>query len=636
MLLMSCQDLSRGFDRDPVFEGLGFELYHGERVGLVGPNGCGKSTLMRLLSGEDQPDVGTVRLHAGARLGVLQQHAEFPAGRTLFEEAKSAFAELTRASEELVEVADQMAQAAGLAEQKQLADRYDRLSETLSRHDAFTLDHKVEEVLSGLGFLAEDFHRDLNTFSGGQQRRALLAKLLLSGPDVFLLDEPSNHLDIDTVQWLENYLVGQPQAMLIVSHDRYFLDKVVTKIFEMHEGKLTSYPGNYKQYVRLREERFEQQSKEYEAQREFIAKQEDYIKRVNYGQLAKQAQSRAKQLDKVERFEKPTKIEAPRMAFGSVMRAGDVVFQAEELTKAFGDNVLFKKLSFAVQRGKRLGIMGPNGCGKTTLLKILLGAEEPTSGEVRRGHLTQLGYLDQQLALLDESKELIQAVWPEPDPDITIQKMRDLLSRFGLSGPIIEEKVATLSGGERSRAALARLVVEGANVLILDEPTNHLDLWACDALEDALMQYEGTTIVVSHDRYFLNRVCDLLVVFHNGYAEVVYGNFDLYQQLKASRDAAEAEGKKKQEAKAAPSASSSPPGKAARRKRKFPYRKAVDLEADIAKQEELIAALEVKLTSPDTYRDANKVRDTGRALEEGKAKLAQLYEHWEEAAELGA
>lgn len=636
MLLLSCSHLSRAFDRGPLFDDVSFELFHGERVGFVGPNGSGKTTLMRILAGQDSADAGNVRLHAGAKAMLLEQHEEFAPGATLFDEAKSAFGELLKAQEEMIRVADQMSHATDPVQQKALAARYERLTELLHHNDAYTLDHKVETVLGGLGFRPEDNEREVRSFSGGQRRRLLLAKLLLASPDVMLLDEPSNHLDIDTVRWLENYLVQQSQAMLIVSHDRYFLNKVVTKIFELHERKITSYPGNYTQYVRLRDERYEQRMREYEAQKEYIEKQEEYIRRVHYGQLAKQAQSRVKALEKIERIDAPTRVEVPRMHFGQVMRAGDVVFEAENLGKAYGEKRLFSDLSFQLQRGKRLGIMGPNGCGKTTLLRILLGDEEPTEGSVKRGHLVQFGYLDQHLKLLDEDKPVIRAVWPQPDPELTEQRMRDLLGRFGLAGKIVDQPVRECSGGERSRAALARLVVEGANVLILDEPTNHLDLWACDALEEAINEFDGTVIVVSHDRYFLNAVSDLLIVMEPGKVEVVYGNYDLYESLRATREAEQSAERKR---KAAPvetdtRLASSAPSKPAKRKRKYPYRKVEDLEKEVMEQEELVAELEGRLASPDIYRDHNLVKETMQDFEDAKERLKTLYEHWEEAVEL--
>jgi ATP-binding cassette subfamily F protein 3 len=630
MLLLSGQNLSRGYDATPLFEQVSFELYAGERVGFVGPNGAGKTTLLKVLAGIDEPESGQVKLHAGARLGLLRQVAEFPPGRTLFQEAKSAFDELLATQREMVQVAEQLAICTDETQRKQLAARFDRLSEQLSAASAYQLDHKVGEVLSGLGFREADYDREVITFSGGQQRRLLLAKMLLSAPDVMLLDEPSNHLDIGTTRWLEDYLVRQPQGMIIVSHDRYFLDKVSTKIFELHSRRITAYPGNYHQYVRLREERFERQLKEWQSQKEFVAKQEDYIRRNGYGQLARQAQSRMKALDKLEAIDRPTRVEGPNIRFDEVRRSGDVVFRAEDLAKRYGDKLLFENLSFDVKRGQRLGIMGPNGCGKTTLLRILLGDEEPTSGTVQRGHLVFPGYLDQHLKLLPEDLPALRAVWPEPDPSLTEQKMRDLLGSFGLHGETVEQPVRELSGGERSRAALAKLTVAGANVLILDEPTNHLDLWACDSLEEALKAFDGTVIVVSHDRYFLNRVADLLVVFADGRTEVVYGNYDTYELLRQAREQATAQ-ERPVSRETKPSAEA--PTKA-RRKRKFPYRKAADVEADIAATEAKITELEAALVSPDIYRDAAKVKQTMADLEAARERLPRLYEHWEEAVEL--
>lgn len=642
MLLLSCTNISRGYGATPLFENVEFEIHAGERVGFVGPNGAGKTTLLRILAGLDEPDSGKVQLHAGARLGLLQQVAEFPVGRTLFDEAKSAFDELLATQRAFEDVAHELAAATDEIQRKQLSAKFDRLSELLRHHDAFELDHKVEGVLAGLGFKESDFTREVNTFSGGQQRRLLLAKLLLSAPDVMLLDEPSNHLDIDTTRWLENYLAQQPEGMLVVSHDRYFLDKVTNKTFELHARKIVSFPGSFKQYVRLRDEKYERELKEYESQREYIEKQEEYIRRVHYGQLAKQAQSRAKTLEKIERLEKPTKVSGPNIAFSEVTRSGDVVFHAENLTKRFGDKVLFENLSFDLPRGKRMGMMGPNGCGKTTLLKILLGEEEPTAGEVQRGHLVFPGYLDQHLGILDPEKSVMRAVWPDDDPQQTEQKMRDLLGSFGLQGEIIEHPVKSLSGGERSRAALAKLTVNGANLLILDEPTNHLDIWACDSLENALKEYEGTCIVVSHDRYFLNRVADLLIVFANGTVEVVYGNYDTYELLRQSRESGERRGvsppsqpRGNQKPESGDRRGATPPSQQPqKRKRKFPYRKVPDLEADIATTEKKIADLEAALQTPEVYRDATRVRDTMADLEKTKDALALLYQHWEEAVEL--
>jgi ATP-binding cassette subfamily F protein 3 len=430
--------------------------------------------------------------------------------------------------------------------------------------------------------------------------------------------------------------------MLIVSHDRYFLDRVVTKVFEMHRNRVNVYPGNFQQYWRLKEERYEQELKAFESQKEYIEKQEEYIRRVHYGQLHKQAASRQKQIDKIERVERPTKIESPHMQFGAVKRSGDVVLRVEGLAKSY-DKVLFRDLTFDLPRGRRLGIMGPNGSGKTTLLRCILGEEKPDAGKVQRGHLVEIGYYDQHLEMLPTDKEAVRAAWPEDDPDAVEQQMRDLLGRFGIQGDQVYQKVSLMSGGEKSRVALARLVAQGVNVLILDEPTNHLDLWACDALEEAMRAYEGTAIVVSHDRYFLNQVCDLLIALDgHGNAELIHGNYDTFEMMRAQKLAAakekeaEKERRQKAAAKAAPThANAVPPASpGGKRKRKFPYRKVAEIEADIAAGETELAGLEEQMASADLYKDGDKVKQTTARFEQLKAEIARLYEHWEEAAEL--
>jgi len=638
MLLLSCSRLARGFDEGPLFRDIGFELLAGDRIGLVGPNGVGKTTLLRLLAGLDQPDDGAVRQHAGARVRLLEQQPTFAAGRSLFDEARTALDELVAAHDDMVRTAEALATATDEEEHKSLAARYDRLNELLRHHDAYNVDHRVEHILEGLGFQAEDYGRSAQTFSGGQLSRLMLAKLLLAAPDVMLLDEPSNHLDMGATRWLENYLVKQPEAMLIVSHDRYFLDKVVTKIFELQTGRLTSYPGNYQAYARLRHERFEHELKTWEAQQEYVDKQEEYIRRVHYGQLHKQAQSRRKALDRLERVERPTLVEGPRMHFGEVRRSGDVVLQADNLSKAY-DTPLFSELSFTLERGRHLGIMGPNGSGKTTLLRVLLGQEAPDSGTVQRGHLVEFGYYDQHLQSLADDLPAIRAAWPLDDPEATEQSMRDLLGRFGLVGDQVYQRVGDLSGGERSRAALARLVALGVNVLVLDEPTNHLDLWARDALEQALLAFEGTVVVVSHDRYFLNRVVDQLIVLEgDGRSQLIHGNYDTYEMMRAQQEAGSDGDGRRKDAKAAKKATAANPGAASgtrqKRKRRFPYRKVEDLETAIAADETHLRELEQLLASSELYRDGERVKETMRDFEDTKSRLQQLYEHWEEAVEL--
>jgi ATP-binding cassette subfamily F protein 3 len=634
MLVLSVQDLTRRLGDRLVVPGLSFELYLGQRVGLVGPNGVGKSTLLHLLAGRDTPDRGEVRLHAGAQIGLLEQQPRFAAERTLFAEAQAALEHWRQAQQELESITEALAQAQDPIEHERLAARYDRLNELLRRHDAYRIDHTVQAVLSGLGFTAADLDRPVLSFSGGQQSRILLAKLLLAGPDVLLLDEPSNHLDVQTTEWLENWLVDQHQAMLIVSHDRTFLNRVATHIWEMDGQRLHCYRGNYDSYVRQRDERRAVQQRTWEAQQEYIAKQEEYIRRVHYGQLARQAQSRRNALEKLERVDRPVILTPPQIAFASERRAGDVLVEAEGLAKCFSpDRLLFSELSFQLRRGERLGIMGPNGCGKSTLLRVILGLEPPSAGQVRLGHQVDVGYFDQHLASLADEQEVLRAAWPEGDRDMTELRLRQHLAAFGLTGDLVFQKVGQLSGGERSRLALAKLAAQRVNLLILDEPTNHLDLWACEALEEALRIFDGGVILVSHDRWLLNRVVDWLIVFAGGRTTLIRGNYDTYQRLRAAEAAAPAADKPKPKPKPKGQASTETSASPPRRKRRFPFRKIADLEADIAAAEEEVRQLEQQLASPALYREGSKVKEITAAFEAAKARVAQLYEHWEEAVE---
>ena len=517
MILISAQGLGRQYVGDPVFTELAFEVRAGERIGLVGPNGAGKTTLIKLLAGLEQPDYGSLFVRPGIRVSLLRQEINFEPGETLMEVVKSGLASLIELQHELEEAAQEMAEAEDAADRERAGRRYDELHGQLEHQDAYSIDHRVEEVLTGLGFTEPEFHRPAATFSGGQQSRMMLARLLLESPDLMLLDEPSNHLDIATTEWLESYLARQPVAMVVVSHDRYFLDKVVNKIWELHEGKITPYPGNYSQYWRLRTERAKVLDRQSERQEEKAEKLEAYIRKYGAGQRAKQAHDRERKLERLERDQVETMrdVVGPVMRFDEVERSGDIVVEARNLSKAF-DVPLFRNLNLTVDRGECVAVIGPNGAGKTTLIKTLIGREKPDSGEVKLGHKVQVGYHDQGLQSLDPDTTVVRAVWPEDDPDWVEGDVRNLLARFGLTGELVFHTVGKLSGGEKAKAALARLCATSANLLVMDEPTNHLDIWSREALERSINEFEGTVLVVSHDRYFLNKVADRLVVLTGG------------------------------------------------------------------------------------------------------------------------
>jgi ATP-binding cassette subfamily F protein 3 len=630
MILISASGLGRQYAGDPVFQDLAFEVRSGERIGLVGPNGAGKTTLMKLLARVDQPEYGNLYVRPSIRVSLLVQQPDFGPDQTLMDVARSGLASLIDLQREMEEAAQEMSAAEDDVERARASRRYDELHNQLEHQDAYSIEHRVEEILAGLAFSPSEFDRAANTFSGGQQSRMMLAKLLLQSPDVMLLDEPSNHLDIETTAWLENYLARQAVAMVVVSHDRYFLDKVVTKIWELHEGKIEAYPGNYSHYWKLRSEKAKVLDRQAERQAEKIADLEAYIRKYGAGQRAKQAKDREKKLERIERIETMREIVGPVMGFGEVDRTGDVVIEARSLSKAF-DKPLFQKLNVQVERGQCVGVMGPNGSGKSTLIKTLIGREKADAGEVRLGHKVHIGYHDQGLDSLDPQTSVLRAVWPEDDPDWVQGDVRDLLARFGLSGEIVFQTVGQLSGGEKAKAALARLSATGANVLIMDEPTNHLDIWSCEALERSIREFEGTVLVVSHDRYFLNQVADRIIVLGNGKARVIEGDYETYQRLAQQGRLADQQAKP---STPEPSKDAQPDGKAARRKRKFPYRKSADLEREIAEVEAKVAELEDLLGQPATWRDPVKARDTQLRHEDLKAQLARLYEHWEEAVEL--
>ncbi|MDB5348996.1 MAG: ATPase component of transporter with duplicated ATPase domain [Planctomycetota bacterium] len=633
MILVSATDLGRQYAGDPIFTGLRFEIRAGERIGLVGPNGAGKTTLMKLLAREDQPEYGHLHTRPGVRVSLLKQQPDFSPDDTLMTVAKSGLASLIDLQDEMEEAAREISEAEDDADRERANRRYEELRDRMEHQDAYTIDHRVEEILGGLGFGTGDFQRAAKTFSGGQQSRLMLAKLLLESPDLMLLDEPSNHLDIATTEWLESYLSRQSVGMVVVSHDRYFLDKVVTKIWELHKGEIASYPGNYSQYWRLRTEKARLLEKQADKQQEQIADLEAYIRKYGAGQRATQAKDREKKLARIDRIETMREIVGPVMGFGEVERSGDIVVEAREVSKAYAQP-LFSKFNASILRGQCVGVMGPNGAGKSTLLKILIGREKADAGAVKIGHKVKIGYYDQGLEALPPQTSVVRAVWPEDDPEWVEGDVRALLGKFGLSGELAFHTVGQLSGGEKGKAALARLAATGANLLVMDEPTNHLDIWSCESLERSIREFEGTVLVVSHDRYFLNAVADRLIVVSDGRARTIEGDYETYQRLTQNEAAAAAA--KANGATATASRSGDTSGKSEKKKRKFPYRKTPDLEREISEVETEIATLEDALGQPETWRDGEKARATQSRYDELKEKLARLYEHWEEAVEMNS
>jgi len=636
MILLSVQNITKHFGPDPVLAGVTFDIRPGQRMALVGPNGAGKTTLMKIITGQEQADSGVVERHPSARIGYLEQQPEFRSDRTVWEEAKSALAHLIDVAAEVERLAHAIAAEQDPANRRKHEEQFDRLQHQLHQHGAYNLDHRIERVLQGLGFPASSYEQPVQTLSGGQQNRLLLAKLLLEEPDLMLLDEPSNHLDIDATQWLESYLTESEQAILVVSHDRYFLDRVANHTLELYQGTVDPYVGNFSHYKRQKAERLEVQRRTYEKQQDEIAKIEDFIRRNGSGQLAAQAEDRRKKLDRIERVPPPREIASPPMGFPPASRTGDIVLRVEKLSKGF-DRPLFQNLSFDVLRGEKWGILGPNGTGKTTLLKVLLGILAPDTGRVVLGTGVKPGYFDQMLTGLDLEAQVVEAIRPE-HKEFVLQQRRDLLARFGITEDMVFQKVGSLSGGERNRSALARLAAQDPNLLVLDEPTNHLDLWARDSLEQALRKFDGSVIFVSHDRYFVNQVADKLLVVEPGRFRVIDGNYDTYQHLVKQGMAKEARAGTAvvvTKAKDGDAEEKRTKPTKERRKRKFPYRKTADIESEIAQREERIQEIHQLFSAEEVLRDGNRVKQLKTELEEHQTALPRLYEHWEEASELG-
>src|SRR6266404_871141 len=532
-MLFRLSDVEKSFGAQDVLRGASLQVNPGEHVGLVGRNGAGKTTIFRLVTQEEAPDVGEVVRARGLKLGLLAQHIHFEAGSTVHESALAAFGRLQRIEHEMHELEHQMADAGDDLEK--ILERYSDLQHEYEREGGFEYSAKAEAILQGLGFDREAWHMETEKLSGGQQNRLGLACLLLSEPDVLLLDEPTNHLDVGAVEWLEEFLQSYPSGFVIISHDRYFLDRACRRIIEIENGRATSYAGNYSRYLVEREEQREAQQRAYDNQQQLIAKTEEFIRRNLAGQKTKQAKSRRTLLAKLERVEAVRADQSSGdFRLRSIERAGNHVLTVEDAAVGYGEHILAQDISFILRRGECLGIIGPNGSGKTTFLKTILKKIPSLAGEIRWGSKVQIGYYAQQLDDLDDRNEIIMELRRVAPSSATAGELRTFLAKFLFTGDDVYKHVRDLSGGEKGRLALAKLIYSRVNVLVLDEPTNHLDIPSREALEEALGAYEGTIVTISHDRYFLDRVAtQILALDGNGGAEHYDGDYTEYHDWKA-------------------------------------------------------------------------------------------------------
>jgi ATP-binding cassette, subfamily F, member 3 len=633
-LLLQSSGITKHYGVTPVLEGVSLQINERDRIGLVGVNGAGKSTFLKILAGELTADNGSVSKPKELRIGYLAQNGGLQGHLTIMEEMISAFGPLLEQERILRGLEERMADPAELENPQRyesLVSQFADLSEKFRENGGYEMNNRIRSVLHGMGF--GDFATDtpVASLSGGQRTRLALARLLLVHPDLLLLDEPTNHLDIDTLSWLEQYLRSYSGAMVIVSHDRYFLDATVTAIVEIERHAATRYTGNYTRFMELKAAAFTQQLKLYEQQRKELSRMEDFVQRnIARASTTRRAQSRQKAMERIERLEKPGSLRQASFSFTTERRSGKEVLRAINCSAAPKEEMdaLFQNVTFEVRRGERLALLGPNGVGKTTLLKALIGKLELRRGTIEWGAGVALGYYDQEQRELNPANTVLEEVWSAYS-QLPEAEIRTVLGNFLFSGDDVRKKVSSLSGGEKARVALSKLMLLKANVLLLDEPTNHLDLMSREVLEAALDEYDGTLIFVSHDRYFLNRIADRIVELHPDGTEHFLGNYDEMVAKKqemlewqSSNDTASSQNSE-------PAVSDYEAEKQAKREERARQRKREQTEADISKLENELAGLEEDMASPELSTDYMKLRDKQAEADKKRQELDEAYKAWE-------
>lgn len=650
-MLFRLSDVHKSYSAQDVLRGASLQVNPGEHVGLVGRNGAGKSTIFRLVRGEETPDRGDVVRARGVKLGLLDQHVHFAAGSTVHEAALAAFGKLQEIEHEMHELEHRMADAGDDLEK--ILERYSDLQHEFEHEGGFEYAARAEAILQGLGFDREMWSLETEKLSGGQQNRLGLACLLLAAPDVLLLDEPTNHLDVNAVEWLEEFLQSYQSAYVIISHDRYFLDRCCRRIVELENGRASSYTGNYSDYLVEREERREAQQRAYDNQQHLIAKTEEFIRRNLAGQKTKQAKSRRKMLEKLERIDAVRQDQSSGdFRLQAIERTGNHVLTVNDVSIGYPQRLLARGLTFLLRRGECLGIIGPNGSGKTTFLKTILNKIDPLSGEVRWGTKVQIGYYAQQLDDLDERNEIIMELRRVAPPQVTAGELRSFLAKFLFYGDDVYKHVRDLSGGEKGRLALAKLIYSRVNVLVLDEPTNHLDIPSREALEEALAAYEGTIVTISHDRYFLDRVAtQILALDGAGSAEHYDGDYTEYHDWKLGLrgDDPVAAGKVTQDNLVSVEAPVNQPPEppvvkkpapAPRKpgikvvKKKKPERRTMEIvESEISSAEQRLKEISELMGTPEVARDADRLIALNSEYQQTETLLRSLYEEWDRVSQ---
>lgn len=641
-MILACQKITKAFGGDTVLNDINFLINEGEKTALIGINGAGKTTLLKIITGEYEADSGEVILQKGASMGYLSQVIDVTSHRTIYEEMLDAKKEIINMEQKIHTLEQDISRLSG-EELEKAMENYSRLTDRFEKANGYAWKSEIVGVLKGLGFTEPEFDTPIHTLSGGQKTRVALSRILLTQPDIILLDEPTNHLDMEAIRWLETFLSNYRGAVLIVSHDRYFLDRVVSKVIEIEGGNSKTFLGNYSQYAEKKKAQRDAQMKLYLNQQQEIKHQEEVITKLrsfNREKSIRRAESREKMLDKIEKVEKPMELNSRmRISLEPEVISGNDVLTIENLSKSFENKPLFRNLNLSIQRGEVVGLLGANGTGKTTLLKIINRHLRPDSGKIHYGAKVSIGYYDQEQHVLNDEKTIFDEI-SDAYPKLTNTRIRNVLAAFLFTGDRVFQKIGTLSGGEKGRVSLAKLMLSNANFLILDEPTNHLDIQSREILEDAINDYEGTVFYVSHDRYFINQTATRILDLSPEGIVNYKGNYTYYlEQKEAGNIAADSESVadiKATEETPASSTSSKEDWKKSREEAARQRKRANELkktEAEISRLEEENDAIKNEMNNPEIASNVSRLMELSTQYEQNETALLELYDKWEALSE---
>lgn len=629
-MILSCNDIKKSFGVKNILSNISFNINEKDRVALVGVNGAGKSTLFKIIVGEISKDSGDINIPKNTKIGYFSQNLNLNENNSLFDELLTVFSQIINMEFKLRELEQKM-QIYKNEELNLIIKEYDKVSTYLSENNSFDYNSRIKGVLKGLGFTEDDFYKEIKFLSGGQKTRVALGKILLEEPDILLLDEPTNHLDIKSIQWLENFLKSYSKALFIISHDRYFLNKIVNKVIELENTKSTIYNGNYSDYAEKKHIAREIMLKHYLNQQKEIKKQEEVIKKLrsyNREKFVKRAESREKLLDKMEKIEKPDNLPAQmRLSLSPKKESGNDVLIVENLSKSFDFN-LFNNISFDIKKGDKVALIGANGIGKTTLIKMIMEKTSIDNGSIKLGSNVVIGYYDQEQQNLNLDKTIFNEI-SDTYPNLKNEEIRNALAVFVFTGDDVFKKISTLSGGEKGRVALAKIMLSNANFLILDEPTNHLDMISKEILEDALKNYTGTCIYISHDRFFINNTATKVIELTKSKMNIYLGNYDYYLEKCEQKEIVSENIKSKEISDNKMDWKAQKEAQAEARKKENAIKK---LEQEIENIESKINEANEKLTLEEVYKNPYKSKEIYEEKTKLEEELNILYDKWESLA----